>query len=226
MSNDDLPRLDSGPSLRKEDILFPRCSNVEQQGDMKSLFVDWFYSSGFRRAAHHLARQMSDTGTEDHFLIYPVIYLYRHYFELILKAIIASAHRLLNKEPTKQDFKTLADHGLLQLWQVAEPLLNPVCECAGTTTFPASELEGVTSYILQIHEHDPDGQRFRYGTKKPKGNILNCPSLSPELDLKNVRALATALEKLADYLESIEWWFVELEDAKAEFERIKENRLQ
>lgn len=226
MSNGDLSRFGSCPSLQKEDILFPRCSNVEQQDYMKLGLEDWFYSSGFRRAAHLLARQMSDTGTENHFVIYPLIYLYRHYFELILKAIIASAHRLLSKEPTKQDLKTLADHDLQQLWQVAQPLLNPVCECAGATAFPASELEGVTSYILQIHEHDPDGQRFRYGTKKPKANTQTCPSLSPDLDLKNVRALATTLEKLADYLEGIEWWFVELEDVKVEFERLKENKLQ
>jgi hypothetical protein len=35
----------------------------------------------------------------------------------------------------------------------------------------------------------------------------------------NIRIFAVAMEKLADYLEGIERWFVQLEDAKAEVRR-------
>jgi hypothetical protein len=161
MSNDDLSGFGSGSPLRKEDILFPRRSSEEQQAycDICIGIKDWVYSRGFRLAAHHLAAQSSDTGPEQGFLIYPIVYLYRHHVELVLKAIITSAFGLLNRELTEQDLKTLGRHGLSELWREAWPLLDSVCKCASTLPFPALELEGVDSYIRQIHEHDPDGQR-------------------------------------------------------------------
>ncbi len=74
-------------------------------------------------------------------------------------------------------------------------------------------MEGVHSYIQQVHEHDPDGQRFRYATTKLKSagsrsrSPARGPSLGPELNLVNIRIFANAMEQLADYLEAIESWF-------------------
>jgi hypothetical protein len=83
----------------------------------------------------------------------------------------------------------------------------------------------VSSYIGQIHAHDPDGQRFRYATTKLKGNAnrkrsrARGPSLKPDLKLVNIRLFAIAMEKLADYLEHIESWFGHLHGQQAEMER-------
>lgn len=223
MSNDDLSGLSSGPSLRKEDILFPHRNGVEQQEyvDLSQTLADWIYATGFRRSAYYLATQLIDAGTVKTFMIYPIIYLYRHYVELALKAIITSASRLLDREITGQTLKALGRHDLWELWQAARPLLDPVCDRANTTPFPAAELDGVASYILQIHEHDPDGQRFRYATTKSRGgnesSSAAAPSLSIDLDIANVRIIS--MEHLAGHLENIESWFVELEDAKAEWGR-------
>jgi hypothetical protein len=185
----------------------------------QALGGDWVYSNGFRLAARHLAKQVSDTGAEQTFLIYPIIYLYRHHAELVLKAIIKSATTLVDREVTEGNLKTLGGHSLRELWQAAQILLNPVCEIEGTSPFLAVELEWVDSYIGQIHEHDPDGQRFRYATTKGKwanrGGAAT-PSLSRDLELENV---AVAMENLADFLEGIEGWLDGLEEAKAEFKR-------
>ncbi|MEA2753825.1 MAG: hypothetical protein QOJ54_114 [Aliidongia sp.] len=86
MSDDDLSRFGSDLPPRKEDILFRRRSIEKQRRDAFQGMEDWVYSTGFRLAAHHLAEQVGDTGTEQGFLIYPIIYLYRHYVELVLKA--------------------------------------------------------------------------------------------------------------------------------------------
>ncbi len=183
--------------------------------------ADWAYSNGYRRAAERLAAYVCEAGDGQDVLIYPVVYLYRHHVELVLKAIIKSASGLLNRELTEQDLKTLGRHALRGLWQTARPLLNPVCDRADNPPFPVADLEGVDSYIRQIHEHDPDGLRFRYGTLKAKGASQSGfrSSLNPRLKLVNVRVFAAAMEKLADYLEGIEGWFVVLEDAKAEIRR-------
>jgi len=76
-----------------------------------------------------------------------------------------------------------------------------------------ADIEGIDSYVRQLHEHDPDGQRFRYATVKIQRSgarndpAARGPSLSPELKLVNIRAFAGAMEKLADYLERVDGWF-------------------
>jgi hypothetical protein len=138
-----------------------------------------------------------------------------------LKAIMKLASRLLDRAISEPQLKTLGRHDLWELWQMVRPLLDPVCERAGKTSFPAADIEGVESYIKQIHQHDPDGQRFRYATtaaRKGGRPVASKPSLSPDLRLVNVRILAVAMEKLADYLDGIETWFGDLEDAKSEWQ--------
>ena len=209
------------PPPRKEDVLFGPAEDCQSNACIAQWDADWAYSRGFRRAAERLASHVCDIGNDQDVLIYPIVYLYRHHVELVLKAVIKSASELLDRELTEQDLKNLGRHGLWELWQTARPLLDPVCDHADNPPFPAADLDGVDSYVRQIHEHDPDGQRFRYATTKAKGVSRSGlrPSLGPQLKLVNIRVFAAAMEKLADYLEGVEGWFVVLEDAKAEMQR-------
>jgi hypothetical protein len=162
-----------------------------------------------------------DTASDQDILVYPIIYLYRHHVELVLKSIIRLASGLLDRELSEQDLKALGRHSLSELWQTCRPLINAVCETASEDTFPESELDGVGSYIRQIHEHDPDGQRFRYATTKIRRadrSHATGPSLSAALQDVNIRVLANAMERLADYLENTEGWFEHLEEGKREWE--------
>jgi hypothetical protein len=96
--------------------------------------------------------------------------------------------------------------------------LNPACELGGSPALPPSDLEGIDSYIRQLHKHDPDGQRFRYATTKPKDlQGKSMPSLPPDLKHINIRNFTIALEKLADYLDGLDMWFSTLIEAKLEF---------
>lgn len=222
MSGEGESVIGSAPPPRKEDALFGPGEDWQSNACIAQWDADWAYSNGFRRAAERLAEHVCETGGGQDVLIYPIVYLYRHHVELVLKAIIKSASGLLDRELTEQDLKTLGRHALRELWQTARPLLDPVCDRADNPPFPVTDLDGVDSYICQIHAHDPDGQRFRYGTMKARGANQPSlrPSLGPDLKLINVRMLASAMEKLADYLEGIEGWFAELEDAKAEMRRV------
>ncbi len=221
MNEENMSVFGSSPAPDKEDILFGPGEDWQLNAWIGQLESDWVYSSGFRMAAQHLVMQVCENRTGQDMLIYPIVYLYRHHVELVLKAIVKSASRLLDRELPVRDLKTLGGHGLSELWQAARPLLNSVCERAGSSAFPDNELEGVNSYIKQIHEHDPDGQRFRYATTKTKreGRPFLTHSLSPTLKLINIRTFATAMERMADYLEGIESWFGDLEDAKYEWEQ-------
>ena len=187
--------------------------------------LDYVYTSGFRRAGSRLAQHVCETGSDQDFLVYPIVYLYRHHVELILKAIVGIAAALLDRELTETDRKALGGHALGRLWDIARPLLNPVCALVPNSPFPDDDLLGIDLYIRQLHEHDPKGESFRYATTKPKrgggrGITAGTPSLSPNLKLVNIRAFAAAMEKLADYLEGIEAWFGDLQDAKATHRRM------
>jgi len=187
---------------------------------------DHLYTNGYRVAARSLAEQVCESQRQQDSLIYPIVYLYRHCIELLLKDVTFTASALLDKELTEQEIKALGRHELNKLWEQLRPLLNAVCECVGNAPFPDEDLEGIDSYIQQLHEHDPDGQRFRYTTvKKQKKKTSNGntpasePSLKPDLKLINIRVFANAMETLVDYLDGIEGWFSHLLGEKHEMER-------
>jgi len=103
---------------------------------------------------------------------------------------------------------------LTKLWELGKSLLDPVCKLGRSSALPQEDLEGIDSYILQLHKHDPDGQRFRYSMTKPTARKSRLPSL-PYLEHVNIRQFAVAMEKLADYLESLDNWFGDLVEAKS-----------
>jgi hypothetical protein len=215
---------------RKEDVLFGFGEDCRANAIIRHWHgLDAAYSSCFRRAAYDLAVQVCDSGSKQDILIYPIVYLYRHHVELVLKGIIEISSDLLGRElPGKPQ-----THDLGKLWHVARPLLDAVCELAKNPPFPPDDLEGVDSYIKQIGEHDPDGQSFRYATsyrprprrshpwQKPddrpsrsRRDREEVPSLKPELKLVNIRQFTDAMEKLSTYLEGIESWFDDLHQAE------------
>lgn len=204
-----------GTSLppRKSDVLFGPRTDWQASARVASGFDDIIYQDGYRHAALHLVEYVCDKGSQQDFLVYPIIYLYRHHIELALKSIVRTAYLLLDQELTGKSSDALTRHDLSKLWALARPLLNPVCEMAGQSAFPLDDLEGINSYIRQLHEHDGDGLCFRYPTTK-KG----APSLRSGLTKINIRDFSSALEKLADYLEGTDNWFGDLTEAKAEYQ--------
>lgn len=206
---------------RKNDKLF--CSGEDWQMNACLNYGNgsWLYSNGYLTAAQSLVAQVIETRREQDGLIYPIVYLYRHHCELTLKGITFLASQLLDKRLEKSQKDALDRHGLLPLWTHLRPLLNPVCDEVGNAHFPEEDLDGIESYIRQLHEYDPDGQRFRYTIAKGKKGKRE-QSLPPTLTIINIRVFAASMERLADYLASIESWFDHLLDTKLEMLRAYE----
>lgn len=212
MAEDEKSVVGKSPPPRKADVLFGSGSDYQANACVSYGFGDITYQDGYRRAALHLAEHVCETGRGQDFLVYPIVYLYRHHIEMVLKSLVSVGCILLDRELTdKKDVEALGRHDLAKLWKLARPLLNPVCELAGNPEFPPADLEGIDAYVRQLHEHDPDGQRFRYARTKNRK-----PSLHPDLRHINIGTFAVALEKLADYLDAVEAWFDDLADRKAE----------
>jgi hypothetical protein len=214
MANEPESVVGRSPPPRKSDVLFGPGADWQANACVNYGTSEIAYQSGYRRAALHLAEHVCDTGRGQDFLIYPIVYLYRHHIELALKSIISVSCFLLDRDMTDKDLETLGRHDLDKLWNLARPLLNATCELVGQSALPADDLDGIDSYISQLHTHDPDGQRFRYATTKARAKRL--PSLDAGLKLINSRDFAIAMERLADYLNGLETWFDHLADQKAE----------
>jgi hypothetical protein len=216
--NDDESELDLPPPPRKSDVLFGSAPGGRVSASVNGMDGSIAYQDGYRRAAFLLAEHVCEMEREQHFLIYPIVYLYRHHIELTLKSIIKVASFLLDYTLTDKYIDTLSCHDLNRLWQLARPMLNPVSGLGGLPALPVDDLEGIDSYIGQLHKHDPDGQRFRYFLVKAKGQkVASVPSLHPTLQKIDIRNFAIAMEKLADYLEGIDNWFGDLIEAKAAY---------
>ncbi|MCZ5484310.1 hypothetical protein O5584_24240 [Escherichia coli] len=72
------------------------------------------YTEGYRRAADILINHIDESGRDQDFLVYPVLFLYRHHLELLIKQIIGLALALA-EDPDKHQYKK-DDHNLNNLW--------------------------------------------------------------------------------------------------------------
>ena len=147
------------------------------------------------------------------YLVYPIIFLYRHHIELALKNIIRRTPYLLDRPLTQAEENHLHKHRVDLLWQNLRPLINAIGKTAGWGPFDPADLEGIDDYIAQLSAMDPDSYAFRY-TRSKKG----APALPHDVKLINLRHFAEMMERLADSLDGLDTATSHLEEAKAEME--------
>lgn len=82
------------------------------------------YTEGYRRAADILINHIDDTGRDQDFLVYPVLFLYRHHLELLIKQVIGLA-LALTEDPDQYPYKK-DNHNLNTLWSHAQKLILAV----------------------------------------------------------------------------------------------------
>lgn len=220
------------PPPRPEDVLFRSAESGTNACISYWHNVNYPYKKGFRVAARRLAMQVCETHSDQDSLVYPILYLYRHHLELVLKDVFRTIARLLDHPISDDDEWNLGRHDLAPIWEMIAPMLEPVCRLGGADGIPPEDIEGVRSYLSQLKEHDPDGQRFRYATIKvrpPKKSGLPVKherSIKEELRLVNIRVFATHMEQLADYLDGLESWAANLLQTKVDMESDLERDME
>lgn len=164
-------------------------------------YVDDAYKSGFRSAALQLAeRQCEHPELQDH-IVYPIVFLYRHHTEMVLKGILRLSIEILQAPPTEGEKKALKAHNIGKLWRLVSPKIPKLCSLANEPKIPKDQLLAVQAYVAQLDEHDPNGMSFRYAYD------LNSMRTLPEKTVHiNIRSFAIHMEKLSDYLSGFEWW--------------------
>ncbi len=162
------------------------------------------YATGYLDAAKLLARLViySQKGVDT--LVYPIVYLYRHYLEITLKDLIRKGCDITDSEISESLQKALDGHGLMRLWNGFAPFFAEVS--GGNSSFPEVK-RAMESYINQIHEIDPESVSFRYDSSKgTKDHKLE------NIQHINMLQLCNNMEKLTDLLEGVASEFSEALD--------------
>lgn len=174
---------------------------------------DLGYTEGYLRGAQKLVQHVVETGRDQDLLVYPIIFLFRHHVELVLKRIIARAPYLMDREPTDVEKRHLGKHRLDLLWTDLKPMFSTIFQKAGWGTPDREDIEGVDDYVRQLQELDPDSFSFRYARTKDGSRTL--PSHFKRV---NVQHFAEMMERLSAYLDGIDSATDHLEECKAEME--------
>lgn len=128
----------------------------------------WYkYALGFKRAAITLIDQvMTDEDQRDvpNELLYPILFCFRHFVELLLKQLIADYNELMgrvNKIPDKHDIK--------HLYQKVIPIIDDIIfdrlnnpKSKFKSTFTKNDTKNLKEVISVLDQYDPNGESFRY----------------------------------------------------------------
>lgn len=142
------------------------------------------YAQGYRMAGDLVLRTILDTGHDQDFLVYPLIFLYRQYLELQLKQVIHIGRELHGGRGRPVD-----THSLAALWDHAVTHIRQ--------EWPKDDLDSTIRRDLQEFDAvDGGSYAFRY----PVGTLRE-PSLPVELERLNVRTFALRADEIGNYLD-------------------------
>jgi hypothetical protein len=140
--------------------------------DSSNVDIGWirnkapFYNEGYKTAARELSTDYEKRDTrESSTLIFPIIFLYRHYIELTLKDLIKEIDSKLNFQ---RNDKILDKHTLLPLWKEAINQYEKYILENNVLVF-TSPIKEERSIVEQFDKIDSGSFSFRYPTDK-KGN--------------------------------------------------------
>lgn len=169
---------------------------------------DWYlYAVGYRQAAGILADYIETNGCHQDTMVYPIVFLYRQYIEIMLKDTIRQAHILLELEVDRS--KT---HDINKLWNKCRKLMAEI-----HPEDSRFEIDQVTRLLQQLSAVDPFSTAFRYPV-----NSDGEPSLVSSLRHINVRVFREVMEKISDLLDSARCEIRVLQDRKWEMEQYRE----
>lgn len=147
------------------------------------------YVVGYKEAADALVETVSmRKGTADS-LVFPIVFLYRHYLELRMKLLLEEGRRLLGV-----DHKAVAEHDLSVLWPKVRGILTDI--------FPnsdQSDFDAIDALIEQFKQVDPRSTSFRYPNKKDGKRSVNSDVSRINLSILSevVGAMSSVLEGAA-----------------------------
>lgn len=160
-----------------------------------------FYVEGYRIAAEKLIENVLTTQTERDTLIYPIVFLYRHYIEIQLKEIIQTGSEYLGKKK-----KQVKGHILYPLWLEAKNIIDEIW-IADTNNVNINQTEEIIKAICAI---DTKSDAFRYPIDiKGKQTLTG-------ITVVNLRELKESISPAIQFLDGVALGISALQDKKDE----------
>jgi hypothetical protein len=179
------------------DVLFQPSS--EWMGD--AVLVDQKHTrlvlmtDGYKRAADLLVREATENRAMRDFLVYPIIFSYRHFLELSLKYVLATFGPFVGRAADWNE------HDLAKLWPKVVEVMD---------AYSSAEDEArphVAACIAEFAKIDERSMSFRYPTDR-KGNPL-----ALGIDRLDLERLRDVMEGLAGYFNGVDGYLSSLKDA-------------
>lgn len=141
------------------------------------------YAEGYKEAGDIITKYVTDNRFFQDILIYPIVFLYRHYIELVLKDIIYNGRKLLAETPEIPTY-----HDIIQLWHQTKKILKQI-----ESTNNSKDFYAIEEILKQFSIHDPKSITFRYPTDKDGSDNIN------NLARVNIRNLSEVVDGLHSY---------------------------
>lgn len=167
------------------------------------------YRDGYHFAGDVLALRFlehPDPNDTNSGLMYPMLYCYRHFIEISLKALIQVCSKLSGTR-IADSLNLTNEHSLARLWNEANRLSH---EAFPPHPNDATTDKAVESLINEFNQIDPDSQTFRYDTDKSGKSVIK---KLPEVDLQQ---LITTMAKLKTFFDGCEMYADHLIDLSNE----------
>jgi hypothetical protein len=145
------------------------------------------YLIGYKDAADILVEYVKKTNNNLDFLVFPIVFLYRHYLELQLKMIIKDGYDLLN---TNKDYKKC--HKLDDLWNDCKIIIKKM--------WPEGDKEPLGAMdhcISQFCQVDPMATDFKYPVRRNGTDALE------NLDFINLSHLSEVMKSIENFIGGI-----------------------
>ena len=145
--------------------------------------------------ALHKMREMQDNSVKDS-IIYPILYNFRHYLEIIMKDSIRN-FKIAHKEITSQQIGYEGDHSLLKTWNKLKHYIS-FSENAVTEDFKSFE-----KLINEINRIDDQSFSFRYSYKAAKKIEKICEPIFKDMIDVDLENLEKVMKKMHRFIEGI-----------------------
>lgn len=153
------------------------------------------YAEGYHRAGRYLADRVCQTGRDQDFLVYPIIFCYRHALEVRLKQLLIAASEVVEAG------KLLVDtHDLPRLWSLVRPLLESVWPQDGEN---GPHIVAAGEQLAELGAMDHRSDAFRYPVTTPNKEGRRLPSISPQVTRLDLRTFADRADKLLNMFDGL-----------------------
>jgi len=123
------------------------------------------YTEGYRRAADILIRHIDETARDQDFLVYPVVFLYRHHIEMQIKQVTGLACQLLRDDDLRDNDKVT--HNQNSLWETARKAI-----LLADDRLTPSDFMRVSAVVKALNEAGLRATAFRYARTREGGRSL------------------------------------------------------